>query len=441
MERVLVDLLACPLTGSRLVPWSAHDGDDISYGILRSDAAEYPVVEGIPVMFPDVEDVVALVRAGRHDDALARMVVRDIPRGGAGRILEALTSIRSSRKVASPLLQRDDHRREHDARRALGDPTPGALVRYEYLSSAGRSVDAYDYFAFRATTPRYLVALSCVEAIPDGDDAVLDLGCGAGQIAWALRERVRPRLVIGLDANFRMVLTASRDVSPSGTFVCGDATALPFVDGAFGAALFTDVLSFIDRRRTAIAELDRVLGPRGWCAMTSLQRAHTGCTYTHRPIPVDAWRRLAASFVHGAMSDDVVVARYRERRGLPGCRGFECLDGDDTSRVTLVLAREERDLTDAGAFADWPHGRGVLQVNPLYEETGTTRDGRTYRRRFPSDVFQIDNAPLADYLPEQAVVSEAALQAIADNRQTDEVRRLLESFVVLGAPTAPWVRP
>ena len=162
MDRVLVDMLACPLTGTRLELWDAHDSDEISYGVLRSDAAEYPVVEGIPVMFPDLDDVVALVRAGRHDEALLRMVVRYLPRGGAGRILEALASVRSTQRVASRLLQRDDDRRHREARRACADPSPGALVRLEYLDSAGRSVDAYDYFSLRTATPRYLVSLSCV---------------------------------------------------------------------------------------------------------------------------------------------------------------------------------------------------------------------------------------------------------------------------------------
>jgi uncharacterized protein YbaR (Trm112 family) len=106
MDRVLIDLLACPLTGARLEPWSAHDDEDLTYGVLCSDAAEYPVVEGIPVMFPDFDDVVALVRAGRHNDALLRMVLHDVPRGGAGRLLEALTSIRSTRDGRSTILHR-----------------------------------------------------------------------------------------------------------------------------------------------------------------------------------------------------------------------------------------------------------------------------------------------------------------------------------------------
>jgi hypothetical protein len=104
------------------------------------------------------------------------------------------------------------------------------------------------------------------------------------------------------------------------------------------------------------------------------------------------------------------------------------------------MARDESDLDCGGPFAEWPHARGALQLNPLYEETGRTAAGRIYRRRFPSDVFRADNAPVADYLPEQAVVSDAALDAIHENRRTDEVRTLLESFVVLGAPTGPWLR-
>jgi hypothetical protein len=222
--------------------------------------------------------------------------------------------------------------------------------------------------------------------------------------------------------------------------VCGDATALPFADGAFGAALVSDVLTFIDRRRTAVIELDRVLGPRGWCAVTSLHNAGVRYTYTHRPVPLDSWRRLVAGFAHGVVSDDAVIQRYRDGLGLPGGRGCADHDGEDSSRITIVMARDETDLERGGPFTDWPHARGALQVNPLFEETDRTATGRVYRRRFPSEVFRIDNAPLADYVPEQVMVSEDALGAIADNRQTDEVRKLLDSFVVLGAPTKPWVR-
>jgi len=441
MDRALVDLLACPLTGGRLEPWSAHgNSDDMSYGVLRSDAADYPVVEGIPVMVPGFDEVVALVRAGRHDEALVRMVVHAIPRGGAGRILETLASIRSIRPFASRLLHHDDVRRHRAARRALDDRSPGALVRYEYLDSAARSVDAYDYFALRAATPRYLVALSCIEAVPDRADAVLDVGCGPGHVTWALSERVRPRPVVGVDANFLMALTARRDTAPAGAFVCGDATALPFADGAFDAALVTDVLTFIDRRRTAVAELDRVLGPRGWCAMTSLHNARDGNTYTHRPVPLEAWRRLVAGFAHGVVSDVTLIERYRQGLGLPGGRGHDRHDGDDTGRVTLVMARDEKDLAAGGSFAEWPHARGVLHVNPLFEETERSARGVAYRRRFPSDVFRADNVPVADYLPERAVVSHAALYALAEGHMTDEVRDLLASFVVLGGPGPPWPR-
>ena len=445
MDRVLVDLLTCPLTGGPLEPWSAQEIDgEISYGVLSGDAAEYPILEGIPVMFPDFDDVVALVRAGRHDDALVHMVVQDIPRGGVGRVLDALASIRSTRALASRALQRSDHGRHRDARRALADGTPGSLVRHEFLDSAGRGVDAYDYFSLRLATPRYLVALSCIEAVPPGDGAVLDVGCGAGHVTWALRERVRPRPVVGIDADFLMVLTARRDTSPHDAFVCGDATALPFADGAFDAALVTDVLTFIERRRTAVAELDRVLGPRGWCAMTSLHEAHGGYTYTHRPVPLEAWRRLVAGFAYGVVSDDTVLERYRQGLGLPGGRGRQGSgpgsDGGDGGRITIVMARDEADLARGDPFEDWPHARGALRLNPLYEETGRAAAGTRYCRRFPSDVFRRDNAPVADYLPEHVVVSDEARHALADGHRTDEVRDLLASFVVLATPGEPWLR-
>jgi len=104
------------------------------------------------------------------------------------------------------------------------------------------------------------------------------------------------------------------------------------------------------------------------------------------------------------------------------------------------MARQESDLVDGDRFDDWPHARGVLQVNPLYDATGRTGDGVVYERRIPSEVFRFDNVPLEEYLPERVVVTDAALRALADGRRTPEVDDLVASLVVMGGPGRAWVR-
>jgi hypothetical protein len=79
-------------------------------------------------------------------------------------------------------------------------------------------------------------------------------------------------------------------------------------------------------------------------------------------------------------------------------------------------------------------------VNPLYEEAGRAAAGTVYRRRFPSDVFRRDNAPVADFLPEHVMVSDAARHALGEGLRTEEVGDLVASCVVLAMPGEPWLR-
>jgi ubiquinone/menaquinone biosynthesis C-methylase UbiE len=69
-------------------------------------------------------------------------------------------------------------------------------------------------------------ALEAVAALPPA--RTLDVACGTGILTQHL-----PGEVVGLDQSKRMLAEAQRRL-PSGTFVRGDALALPFADGAFG---------------------------------------------------------------------------------------------------------------------------------------------------------------------------------------------------------------
>lgn len=71
--------------------------------------------------------------------------------------------------------------------------------------------------------------------------SVLDVGCGIGDIATALRDEARRRSqdvhFTGLDSNQELIeaATSKSGGDPGLTFVCGDGTALPYADGAFDA--------------------------------------------------------------------------------------------------------------------------------------------------------------------------------------------------------------
>ncbi|MDP9363688.1 MAG: class I SAM-dependent methyltransferase, partial [Chloroflexota bacterium] len=96
-----------------------------------------------------------------------------------------------------------------------------------------------------------------------GRGRCLDAGVGTGAVALPLARAGIP--LVGLDRSRAMLgaLVAKGDGGPPFPLVRGDLVRLPFVDGAFGAAVAANVFHLIAAWREATAELVRVVGPGG----------------------------------------------------------------------------------------------------------------------------------------------------------------------------------
>jgi len=133
-----------------------------------------------------------------------------------------------------------------------------------------------DYDAWYAT-PRgrwigeteYALAARLLAAQPG--DSLLDVGCGTG---WFTRRAAADGLVAtGLDPNAAWLDYARAHISPTLSWVEGDARALPFADASFDHVLSIAALCFVDDERRAVAEAVRVARHRfaiGWLNQSSL---------------------------------------------------------------------------------------------------------------------------------------------------------------------------
>lgn len=96
-----------------------------------------------------------------------------------------------------------------------------------------------------------------------GAEAVLDVGCGEGQVArLAARLAEPPRRVVGVDPTWGQITVAARREGGPG-YACSGAGALPFASGAFGTVIACLVFEHIRDVDDAIAEVARVLRPGG----------------------------------------------------------------------------------------------------------------------------------------------------------------------------------
>lgn len=90
---------------------------------------------------------------------------------------------------------------------------------------------------------------------------VLDLGCGTGHNSAALRAAGAEVVALDLDPALAAMSHAKHDGLPA---TAGDATALPFADGAFDGLFCSNVLEHVPSVPLMLDEVARVLRPGGW---------------------------------------------------------------------------------------------------------------------------------------------------------------------------------
>lgn len=94
-----------------------------------------------------------------------------------------------------------------------------------------------------------------------GNEAVLDVGCGTGALAFALAPNVAE--VVGLDVDSEYLEAARAGAPANVSFVEGDATALPFSYAQFDVAACARLLHHVRRPELVVSELARVTRPGG----------------------------------------------------------------------------------------------------------------------------------------------------------------------------------
>ncbi len=186
---------------------------------------------------------------------------------------------------------------------------PAAFKQFE-AAGWSRQADSYEQLTGRVTAAAAEALLDAARVGPGL--RVLDVASGSGHVAAAAAaRRAEP---VGIDISQGM-LDAARDAHPSLEFMRGDAEALSFGDGSFGAVVGGFVLNHVPRPERAVSEAARVL-TRDGCAAFSV------------------WDRPERTRLMGIMSDAIDRAGLDRAVGVPpGPDGFRFADEGAFTRL------------------------------------------------------------------------------------------------------------
>ena len=440
MNRHFLDLLCCPYTKSGLeLAEIETQADEVEYGILRSEYSEYPIIAGIPILFSGQNDLLSMLKTGRLHEATALAVFGAPPEAGLWRLGKFFQSTYRFRRLGNRVEQ--VRRKSWVAKTSQAlfphqapQPNLKQLLSLAYHRFCIRPAEVYNYNYYRFL-PRYFTAMSFVAAIQPTQEPVLDLACGAGHLLFQIHNRTHPRPALGLDGYFFSLYVAHRFIAPGAWLVCGDINMLPFRDAVFSTIFCSDAFDNFSNKWACVREMERTTTPSGDLMLVHLRNKLSDHLYSSRPLSPTGYRRLVQHLPHRAIPDHLILQNYFEGKGLPASAqiGTEILN--QSPKLSIWARKSAEKFTEYGVFQEWPHARGKLYINPLYQQQETSGEKSLYTMRFPSEYYREENPEIAQYMPKQFDLTKAQESALQEHR-TQELEPLIQQWAILNLPPA-----
>lgn len=193
-------------------------------------------------------------------------------------------------------------------------------------------------------TAKYVLGRMPVEA----GETVLDLGCGSGYAARALRDTNAAGRAYGLDGSPEMVTNArSYTHDPDVGFLIGDFGALPFEANSIDHVFSMEAFYYADDPAETLTELRRVIRPGGtfYCAVNYFEESSQTHVWEEKtPVEMTRWNH------------DQYRSAFRDA-------GFYVAEQD-------TIPDREIDIPPEGAFPtdDWESREAMVD---RYREHGT----------------------------------------------------------------------
>ena len=200
-----------------------------------------------------------------------------------------------------------------------------------------------------------------------------DIGCGSGAFSQLLVDRCAPSEVHGVDpSEAQLAFARARPAARLAQFQRGDATALPFPDNSFDAAVMALVIFFVLEPEKGVAEMRRVVVPGGIVAAYAWDIPGGG--FPGEPIHAEM-RAMGIAYPSAPSSE---VSRIEALEAVWKGAG---LDAVETREITVARSFDD--------FADfWNTSLGSGNIGPIVAALPAGEGARLKERvaaRLPAD--------------------------------------------------------
>ena len=209
----------------------------------------------------------------------------------------------------------------------------------------------------------------------------------------------------------------------------------PFARRAFRYAMCTDAFMYIWTKRLFVGEMTRLVDDGGDDGAIVIGHTHNERTWSPshgQPLTQDGYRRLFETiepriFGEAGLFADIVKGGPLDlgRRDPAGV-----IDADPA--LTIIASRNP-EVFKPHRLEGSDAVRGEYRLNPLYS-VDQMGDRVTLRLRFPNDEYAEEYGLCRQYLPDEVVVSSAAIAALGEGRLAPELEDLARRRVVLDLP-------
>src|SRR5439155_9265884 len=299
---------------------------------------------------------------------------------------------------------------------------------------------------YRFSDPTYIVAQSVARVVAatvlGGTRRAIDICGGSGHVTRSLLD-LSPFPPVLADLYFAKVWLARRFTAPGCEPVCCDGNApMPFARGAFGFAMCTDAFMYIWTKRQLVGEMERLIDHRAGGSHSGAVPGAVLIGHTHnertwspshgQPLSPEGYADLFEAiepriFAEAGLFADVVNGGPLD---LSRCDSTETLDRDP---ALTIIATPHPGVFERHQIERAARPRGEYRLNPLYT---IEPDGSRVRLRlrFPSEDYEQEYGACRQYLPEEAELTRADLDALSTGTLSGTAAVLATRRAILDLP-------